>query len=125
MLRSTAARMVSVPSGLLTCLLIFSALRTGCAMLMSRSDYGSLDKSVRGSTRSRWAALMHRAALVATVCHRILTRNLKKRGALAVRPRRSPGFKRAMLNLLGLGLALSGLVQAAAAPGNILVLGDS
>ena len=37
MCRSTSARMVSVPSGLLTCLVIFCALRTGSAMLMSRS----------------------------------------------------------------------------------------
>ena len=37
--RSTSARMVSVPSGLLTCLVMLSALRTGSAMLMSRSGW--------------------------------------------------------------------------------------
>lgn len=68
---------------------------------------------------------MHRAALVATVCHRILTTNLRKSGSAGLRPRASLSFRVALANLLGLGLALSGLVHAASAPGNILVLGDS
>src|SRR5690349_14398680 len=107
MLRSTAARMVSVPSGLLTCLLIFSALRTGCAMLMSRSKSGSLGKS-----ESAAPSLLQRAARAAVVCQRKLSGNLRTAVVL-------------FFALLGLGLTLPVLVHAAATPNTILVLGDS
>src|SRR5687767_11079304 len=111
MFRSTAARMVSVPSGLLTCLLMFSALRTVCAMLMSRSESGSWGKSWLLAKPSLWAAL------AAAVCQRLLSSNL--------RGRRQFRFGLAASSLLGLGLALTGLVHAAGAPNTILVLGDS
>src|SRR5687767_4796460 len=111
MLRSTAARMVSVPSGLLTCLLIFSALRTGCAMLMSRSEYGSLGESGRLPRLPVMRALMQRTVLVATVCHRILTGNLYQWRTPGFRASFSRGFTRgyggALAGLLVLGLALS------------------
>jgi acyl-CoA thioesterase-1 len=61
------------------------------------------------------------ATRAATVCRRPLSSNL--------RGRRAFGFTGALLSLLaglfGLGLAGPGLVQAAAAPGPILILGDS
>src|SRR5690349_16836051 len=98
MLRSTDARMVSIPSGLLTCLLIFSALRTGCAMLMSGSESGSLGKSGK--------------ATAAVVCQRKLSGNLPSAVVL-------------FFALLGLGLTPSAFVHAAAATRTILVLGDS
>ncbi|MFC4310146.1 arylesterase [Steroidobacter flavus] len=70
---------------------------------MSRSESGSLGKS--GTAKA------------AVVCQRKLSGNLRR--AVTI------GFSLALLVLLGLGLAPSGLVHAAAAPGKILVLGDS
>src|SRR5687767_9512312 len=115
MFRSTAARMVSVPSGLLTCLVIFSALRTVCAMLMWGSGIESWVSS----------GTLKLATRAVSVCQRSLSSNL--------RGRREFGFTWALVSLLagliGLGLASPGLVQAAAAQaapsGAILVLGDS
>ncbi len=61
------------------------------------------------------------ATRAATVCQRSLSSNL--------RGRRAFGFTWALVSLLaalfGLGLTSPGMVQAAAAPGPILVLGDS
>jgi acyl-CoA thioesterase-1 len=78
---------------------------------------------------AKLAAVMQRAALAAAVCHRTLTGNLGKAQAPArtskIRRSAGPGFNVALGGLLGLGLALSGLVHAAAAPNTILVLGDS
>jgi acyl-CoA thioesterase I len=61
------------------------------------------------------------AARAAALCQRSLSSNLRGRGAF--------GFTGVLVSLLaglfGLGLAAPGLVHAAAAPGPILVLGDS
>ena len=62
-------------------------------------------------------ALLQLTAWAAAVCRRILSGNLRTRAAL--------GFSLALVSPLGLGLTLPGLVQAAAAPHTILVLGDS
>src|SRR5262245_13114699 len=111
MFRSTAARMVSVPSGLLTCLVIFSALRTVCSMLMCGSELESLGSS----------GMLKLATRANTVCQRSLRSNLRNQRAF--------GFTALLVSLFvglfGLGLGSPGLVHAAAAPGPILVLGDS
>jgi acyl-CoA thioesterase-1 len=80
-------------------------------MLMSRSESGSWGKSWLLAKPSLWAAL------AAAVCQRLLSSNL--------RVRRQFRFGLAAASLLGLGLALTGLVHAAGAPNTILVLGDS
>jgi acyl-CoA thioesterase-1 len=73
------------------------------------------------------------AARAAAVCHRTLIGNLDRSAAIHTTPTRTSdfrsrwrrGFNAAHGSLLGLGLALSALVHAAAAPATILVLGDS
>lgn len=77
------------------------------------------------STLSKLTALMQRAVLAASVCHRKLTGNLRQPGTPGFRLSFSRGFSVALGSLLGLGLALPGLVQAATAPNTIVVLGDS
>ncbi|WP_415923232.1 arylesterase [Steroidobacter sp.] len=57
------------------------------------------------------------AARVAVVCQRKLSGNLRTAVTF--------GFSLSLASLLGLGLTLSGMVQAATAPNTILVLGDS
>src|SRR5690606_28657295 len=100
MLRSTALRMVSVPSGLLTCLLMLSALRTGCAMLIS----GSGPESVISGNMPAHA---HAA------------------GARRAPTRRWMTTLAWLMAAWVIGLCRPGLVQAATDEAVILVLGDS
>jgi acyl-CoA thioesterase-1 len=70
-----------------------------------------------GKSESRALAMFERVARAAAVCHRKLSGNLRR--AVTI------GFSLAVFGLLGLGLALPGLVHAAASAPTILVLGDS
>jgi acyl-CoA thioesterase-1 len=70
-------------------------------------------------------AAIQRTALAALVCPRKLTGNLCRPTTLGFRRSSSRGFNVTLGSLLGVGLALSGLVQAASAPNAILVVGDS
>src|SRR5690606_906185 len=100
MLRSTALRMVSVPSGLLTCLLMLSALRTGCAMLISGPGPESvIDGNMPAHTPAQRARRAPTRRMITTLAW--------------------------LMAAWVMGLCQPGLVQAASEDAVILVLGDS